>query len=52
VSQEAATLDDCFLNSKWMSALDASAARNSWGFTHPPLKEWLARVAHGWISRS
>ncbi len=52
VSDEAANLEDCFLNSKWMSALDASAARNAWGFTHPPLQEWMARVAHGWISRS
>jgi nucleoside-diphosphate-sugar epimerase len=52
VSDENATLEHCFLNSKWMSALDASAARNAWGFTHPPLLEWLGRVAHGWISRS
>ncbi len=52
VTDEEATLEDCFLNSKWMSALDASAARREWGFTHPPLQEWLARVAHGWISRA
>lgn len=48
---ETATTDDCFLNSKWMSALDATAARRELGFTHPPLDAWLAQLTHAWISR-
>lgn len=52
VKDEAGLVEHCFLNSKWMSALDASAARNARGFPPPPLHDWLARVAHGWLSRS
>ena len=46
-----ATTDDCFLNSKWMSALDASAAQRELGFVHDPLEQWLPQFAHGWSAR-
>ncbi len=46
-----ATTDDCFLNSRWMSALDASAAHRELGFVHPPLETWLPQFAHGWSAR-
>lgn len=46
-----ATTDDCFLNSRWMSALDASAAHRELGFVHPPLSAWLPQFAHGWAAR-
>lgn len=46
-----ASTEDCFLNSKWMSALDADAARRELGFTHPPLGAWLTQLTHAWLSR-
>ena len=49
--EQTATTDECFLNSKWMSALDASAARRDLAFTHPPLDGWLAQLTHAWLSR-
>lgn len=39
------------VNSRWMSALDASRARQRLGFAHEPLEVWLPRVVHGLVSR-
>lgn len=39
------------LNSKWMSALDASRAKEVLGFTHEPLDAWLPQVVHGFMAR-
>lgn len=39
------------VNSRWMSALDASRAKQVLGFTHEPLDAWLPRVVHGFMAR-
>lgn len=41
----------CSVNSAWMSALDASAAKRDLGFVHPPLEAWLPRAVHATITR-
>jgi nucleoside-diphosphate-sugar epimerase len=46
-----ATTSDCFLNSRWMSALDPSDAVAQLGFTHEPLETWLGHVASAWLAR-
>jgi hypothetical protein len=46
-----ATTEACFLNSKWMSALDASDARNHLGFGHEPLAHWLPSVFSAFVAR-
>lgn len=46
-----ATSEQCFLNSKWMSALDACAAREVLGFKHPLLEEWLSQAFAAWVAR-
>lgn len=46
-----ANTDACFLNSRWMSALDASEARAQLGFTHEPLERWLPGVFSAWLAR-
>jgi nucleoside-diphosphate-sugar epimerase len=51
---QAAGLDPtlaCTVNSPWMSALDASLARQELGFTHEPLDLWLPQVIHGVMAR-
>lgn len=51
VEDENASRDDCFLNARWMSALDASAARRELGFVHPPSEVWLPQVFSAWLAR-
>lgn len=46
-----ATPNDCFLNSRWMSALDASDAVSQLGFVHEPLERWLPQVFAAWLAR-
>ena len=46
-----ATSERCFLNSKWMSALDASEARQHLGFQHEPLERWLPQAFSAWTAR-
>lgn len=46
-----ATSEHCFLNSKWMSALDASEARQVLGFQHEPLERWLPQAFSAWAAR-
>lgn len=41
----------CHFNTSWMSALDASAAREKLGFGHEPLGVWLAQFVHASMSR-
>ena len=40
----------CTVNSRWMSALDASLAQQALGFVHEPLDAWLPRVVHALVS--
>lgn len=40
-----------FVNSRWMSALDASLAQRELGFVHEPLGVWLPQVLHALVSR-
>lgn len=41
----------CTVNSRWMSALEASRARQELGFSHEPLAAWLPGVVHACVSR-
>jgi nucleoside-diphosphate-sugar epimerase len=41
----------CTVNSRWMSALDASLARSELGFIHEPLDGWLPGVVHALVSQ-
>lgn len=41
----------CTVNSRWMSALDASRAAEVLGFSHEPLDAWLPGVVHALVSR-
>ncbi|MFO0595778.1 MAG: NAD-dependent epimerase/dehydratase family protein [Myxococcaceae bacterium] len=40
----------CHFNTSWMSALDASAAREKLDFVHEPLGVWLSRFVHASMS--
>jgi nucleoside-diphosphate-sugar epimerase len=40
-----------FVNSRWMSALDATLANQTLGFVHEPLEAWLPQVVHGFMAR-
>lgn len=51
VEEPTAGVDACFLNSRWMSALDASLAHRELGFTHPPLATWFPQVFHALTAR-
>lgn len=39
------------INSRWMSALDATKAKQQLGFQHEPLEAWLPQVVHGFMAR-
>jgi 2'-hydroxyisoflavone reductase len=41
----------CTVNSRWMSALDATLARQELGFVHEPLDGWLPGVIHALVSQ-
>lgn len=41
----------CVVNSRWMSALDASLAEKQLSFVHEPIDVWLPGVVHALISR-
>ena len=41
----------CTVNSRWMSALDATLARQELGFIHEPLDSWLPGVVHALVSQ-
>lgn len=40
----------CHFNTTWMSALDASAAREKLDFMHEPLGVWLSQFVHGAVA--
>ncbi|MFT3706376.1 MAG: epimerase [Archangium sp.] len=46
-----ANTDACFLNSRWMSALDPSDARNHLGFAHEAMDRWLPGIFSSWLAR-